>query len=125
MHRSARIIFSLGFHLGTMSPQQAIDYLVDRVGHERANAEAEVRRSFLGTYPPLYQLAYMMGGLQFRSLHQELVGSGRMSSKAFHDGVLQGGAMPVEMVRAMLTNAPLTRDYQTQWLYRGPKGAVR
>jgi hypothetical protein len=36
-----------------MTPQQAIDYLVDRVGHERANAEAEVRRSFLGTYPPL------------------------------------------------------------------------
>jgi uncharacterized protein (DUF885 family) len=125
MHRSARIIFSLGFHLGTMTPQQAIDYLVDRVGHERANAEAEVRRSFLGTYPPLYQLAYMMGGLQFRSLHQELVGSGRMTNKAFHDGVLRGGAMPVEMVRAMLVNAPLTRDYQSQWLYRGPKGNVR
>ena len=125
MHRSARIIFSLGFHLGTMTPQQAIDYLVDRVGHERANAEAEVRRSFLGTYPPLYQLAYMMGGLQFRSLHQELVGSGRMTNKAFHDAVLHGGAMPVEMVRAMLVNAPLTRDYQAQWLYRGPKGAVR
>jgi hypothetical protein len=125
MHRSARIIFSLGFHLGTMTPQQAIDYLVDRVGHERANAEAEVRRSFLGTYPPLYQLAYMMGGLQFRSLHQELVGSGRMTNKAFHDAVLKGGAMPVEMVRAMLTNAPLTRDYQAQWLYRGPKGNVR
>lgn len=125
MHRSARIIFSLGFHLGTMTPQQAIDYLVDRVGHERANAEAEVRRSFLGTYPPLYQLAYMMGGLQFRSLQQELVGSGRMTNKAFHDAVLRGGAMPVEMVRAMLVNAPLTRDYETQWLYRGPKGGVR
>ena len=125
MHRSARIIFSLGFHLGTMTPQQAIDYLVDRVGHERANAEAEVRRSFLGTYPPLYQLAYMMGGLQFRSLHQELVGSGRLTNKAFHDAVLHGGAMPVEMVRAMLVNAPLTRDYQAQWLYRGPKGNVR
>jgi uncharacterized protein (DUF885 family) len=125
MHRSARIIFSLGFHLGTMSPQQAIDYLVDRVGHERANAEAEVRRSFLGTYPPLYQLAYMMGGLQFRSLHQELVGSGKMTNKAFHDAILRGGAMPVEMVRAMLVNAPLTRDYQAQWLYRGPRGNVR
>jgi len=125
MHRSARIIFSLGFHLGTMTPQQAIDYLVDRVGHERANAEAEVRRSFLGTYPPLYQLAYMMGGLQFRSLHQELVGSGKMTNKAFHDAVLHGGAMPVEMVRAMLVNAPLTRDYEAQWLYRGPKGNVR
>lgn len=124
MHRSARIIFSLGFHLGTMTPQQAIDYLVDRVGHERANAEAEVRRSFIGTYPPLYQLAYMMGGLQFRALHQELVGSGRMTNKAFHDAILRGGAMPVEMVRAMLIDAPLTRDYEARWLYSGPRGAT-
>jgi uncharacterized protein (DUF885 family) len=119
MHRSARIIFSLGFHLGTMTPQQAIDLLVDRVGHERANATAEVRRSFLGTYPPLYQLAYMMGGLQFRALHRELVQSGRMSNRDFHDRILQGGRMPVEMVRARLTNAPLTRNYEPQWRYAG------
>jgi uncharacterized protein (DUF885 family) len=119
MHRAARIVFSLGFHLGTMTPQQAIDFLVDRVGHERANAEAEVRRSFIGTYPPLYQLAYMMGGLQFRALHEELVSSGRMSDKDFHDAILRGGAMPVEMVRAMLINAPLTRDYVPQWRFAG------
>ena len=34
-------------------------------------------------------------------------------------------AMPVEMVRAMLVNTPLTRDYEAQWLYRGAKGNVR
>ncbi|HEY8551102.1 MAG TPA: DUF885 family protein, partial [Vicinamibacterales bacterium] len=59
MHRCARIIFSLSFHLGTMTPQEAIDMLVDRVGHERDSATGEVRRSFNGTYPPLYQAAYM------------------------------------------------------------------
>ena len=46
MHRCARIIFSLKFHMGQWSPQEAIDFLVDRVGHERDNATAEVRRSF-------------------------------------------------------------------------------
>ena len=46
-HRCARIIFSLKFHLGQMTAQQAIDFLVDRVGHERRNATAEVRRSAL------------------------------------------------------------------------------
>ncbi|MFX8937956.1 DUF885 family protein, partial [Acinetobacter baumannii] len=45
MHRCARIIFSLNYHLGNWTPQQCIDFLVDRVGHERANAEGEVRRS--------------------------------------------------------------------------------
>ena len=73
----SRIIFSLSFHLGNWTPDQCIDFLVDKGGHERANAEAEVRRSFNGSYPPLYQLAYMMGGLQFNALHDELVGKGK------------------------------------------------
>ena len=46
MHRCARIIFSLGFHLEKMTPKECIDLLVDRIGHERDNATAEVRRSF-------------------------------------------------------------------------------
>ena len=120
MHRTARIIFSLRFHLGTMTPQEAVDILVERVGHERANAEAEVRRSFNGSYPPLYQVAYMIGGLQFRALHRELVESGRMTNRQFHDAILQGGRMPVEMVRARLENLPLKRDYKAQWRFDDP-----
>jgi hypothetical protein len=119
MHRSARIILSLGFHLGTYTPQQCIDYLVDRVGHERANATAEVRRWLNGDYQPDYQVAYMIGGLQFRALHHELVDSGKMTNRQFHDAVLQAGDMPVEMVRALLENQPLTRDYTTSWKFEG------
>lgn len=101
-HRAARILFSLGFHLGRMSPEQAVDLLVERVGHERENARAEVRRSFAGDYGPLYQIAYMIGGLQFQALHREIVGGGRMSERQFHDAILEGGPMPVVMVRARL-----------------------
>jgi len=119
MHRAARIIFSLRFHLGEMTPQEAIDLLVNRVGHERANATAEVRRSFIGTYPPLYQIAYMMGGLQFRALHEEVVGRGKMTDRAFHDAILRSGSMPVEMVRALLTGAPLAKDDQPKWRFAG------
>src|SRR5688500_20258154 len=36
MHRCARIIFSLSFHLEKMTPQECIDLLVNRVGHERS-----------------------------------------------------------------------------------------
>jgi uncharacterized protein (DUF885 family) len=121
-HRAARIIFSLGFHLGEMTPEQAVDFLVDRVGHERANAEGEVRRSFAGDYAPLYQAAYMLGGLQFRALQNELVGSGAMTDRAFHDTILQGGRMPVEMVRARLTGERLTRDYAARWRFAGDPG---
>ncbi|MFI5280739.1 MAG: DUF885 family protein, partial [Gemmatimonadales bacterium] len=116
-HRAARIIFSLRFHMGTMTPEEAIDFLVTRVGHERANAEGEVRRSFNGSYPPLYQAAYMLGGLQLRALHQELVGAGRMTDRQFHDAVLQSGRMPIEMVRARLAGATLTQGYVASWRF--------
>jgi len=116
-HRAARIIFSLRFHLGTMTADEAIELLVDRVGHERANATAEVRRSFNGSYSPLYQAAYMVGGLQFRTLHRDLVESGRMTDREFHDAILHGGRMPIEMVRARLTGEPLTREYTARWRF--------
>jgi uncharacterized protein (DUF885 family) len=124
MHRAARIIFSLRFHLAEWTPQRCIDFLVDRVGHERANAEAEVRRSFNGSYPPLYQLAYMMGGLQFRALHAELVGSRRMTDRQFHDAVLTGGIMPVELVRARLTKQQLSRDHKASWKFANQVAAT-
>ena len=117
MHRSARIIFSLNFHMGKMTPDQAIQFLVDTVGFERANAEGEVRRSFNGSYSPLYQAGYMLGGLQLRALHHELVDSKKMTARAFHDAVLQGGAMPIAMVRARLEQLPLTRDGLPPWRF--------
>lgn len=117
MHRSARIIFSLNFHLGKMTPEQAIQFLVDTVNFERANAEGEVRRSFGGQYSPLYQSAYMLGGLQLRALHQQLVASGKVTDLEFHDTIYQGGPMPIAMVRARLTKAKLTRDGPAPWRF--------
>jgi uncharacterized protein (DUF885 family) len=117
MHRCARIEFSLGFQLGTMTPQQCIDMLVERVGHERDNAAAEVRRSCNGSYSPLYQCAYMLGALQFRALHHELVDAGKLTNRQFHDAILQGGNMPIELVRARLENAELKRDFATSWRF--------
>jgi hypothetical protein len=117
MHRTARIIFSLSFHLGKMTPQECIDLLVDKVGHERFTAEGEVRRSFNGTYSPLYQVAYMIGGLQFRALNREMVGQDRMPPREFHDTILRSGQIPVEMVRALMQKQALTRDYKASWRF--------
>jgi hypothetical protein len=116
-HRAARILFSLSFHMGTMTPQQAIELLVDRVGHERENAAAEVRRSFAGDYSPIYQAAYMLGGLQFWALRQELVESGKMTDRAFHDSILKGGPMPVSVVRARLLKQSPNQELPAQWRF--------
>lgn len=119
MHRCARIVFSLKFHLGEWTPEQCVDYLVDKVGHERFTAEGEVRRSILGDYPPLYQLAYMIGALQFRQLHRDLVDTGKMNVKEFHDRILKGNQMPIELVRAMLGEEKLTKDFTAGWKFYG------
>ncbi len=119
MHRCVRIQFSLQFHLGKLTPAQCIDMLVDKVGHERANAEGEVRRSFNGSYPPLYQAAYMLGGLQIKAMHHELVDSGKMSNRDFHDAVLHENNMPIEVLHAILAHQSLSADYATHWRFRG------
>ncbi len=120
-HRCARIIFSLNFHLGKWSPQECIDFLVNTVGHDRHTATGEVRRSFNGDYSPLYQVGYMMGAIQLRTLYADLVKSGKMSEKDFHDSVLKGGIMPIEMVRAHVTGTKLPRDYRSSWKFAGEK----
>jgi hypothetical protein len=117
MHRCARIIFSLNYHLGKWTPQECVDFLVDRVGHERANAEGEVRRSFVGSYAPLYQLAYMMGALEIRSLQKEMVKSGKMTLKEFNDAVMHENNMPIEMLRNIIANQPIEKEYKTHWKF--------
>ena len=118
-HRCARVMFSLGYHLGTMTPRQCVDLLIDRVGFEPDNSMAEVRRSFGGGYGPLYQCAYLLGGMQFRALRKELVDSGKMTDREFHDAVLAEHSMPVAMVRAILTKQPLTADGLPPWKFGG------
>ncbi len=116
-HRAARILFSLGFHLGKITPEQAVDMLVKRVGHEPDNARAEVRRSFNGEYPPLYQAGYMIGALQMRELKRELVDGGQMPLLDFHDKILQGGMLPMELVRARLKGEKIGKDFKAGWRF--------
>ena len=117
-HRCARILFSLNFHLGNWSPQECVDFLVKRVGHERNNAEAEIRRSIQGGYGPLYQAAYMLGGLQLRALHKEMVLNGTMSEREFHDAVLKQNSIPVAAIRAALGGSEVD-DKMGLWRFDG------
>ncbi|NHZ98920.1 DUF885 family protein [Massilia sp. CCM 8734] len=116
-HRAARILFSLGFHMGKVTPEQAVEMLIQRVGHEPDNARAEVRRSFNGDYPPLYQAGYMVGALQLRELKRELVDSGKMTLLDYHDRILDGGMLPIELVRARLKNEKVARDFKPLWRF--------
>jgi hypothetical protein len=119
MHRSARVITTMNFHLGKWTPQQCVKYIIDNVGWEPDNATAEVRRYFNGSVGPLYQISYQMGALQFRAMHKELVDSGKMTDRQFHDAILQANSMPIELLRADLENQPLSKNFVTKWKFYG------
>ncbi len=116
MHRAARILVTLRYQLGKMTPAEMIDFLVQRVGHERMGATGEVRRYL--TAQPLYQAGYLLGGLQLYSLHKELVGGGKMSEAEFHGAVLRQNTMPIELLRAALLGLPLSRENKPAWRFQ-------
>jgi hypothetical protein len=122
MHRCARIVFSLNYHMGSWGPQDAIDFLVNEVGHERDNATAEVRRSFESAQyrnQPLYQAAYLLGGLQLRGLRKQLVDTKIMTNKQFHDEIMRQGNMPMALIRLAVTREKLTPDMDLSWKFYG------
>lgn len=123
MHRCARILFSLKFHLGQLTPQQCVNLLVEMVGHERATAEGEVRRSLNGDYGPLYQAGYYLGAMQLYALRQEVLSKGVLGEKEFHDRVLQANQMPIELLRALILDEDLSRDFKTKWKFYGDKAS--
>lgn len=123
LHRCARILFSVNYHLGRMSPKECVDFLVKEVGHEPANAEGEVRRSLSGEYSPLYQAAYMLGALQIRSSHRELVENLKLySEKEFNDTIMRSNNMPIGMLRALMLNEEITKDFKPDWRFYGNLG---
>jgi hypothetical protein len=116
-HRAARILFSLNYQTGRWTAEQCVQYLVDRVGHEPSAAAAEVRRSFMGNYGPLYQAAYLLGGLQIRKLHEELVQTGKMTNRDFHDAILHENHLPIELLRYKLTGVAPSKDAVPSWKF--------
>ena len=120
MHRCARIIFTLQFHLGQKTPQEMVDGLVSWVGHERSTAEGEVRRWINGEWPPLYQCGYMLGALQLIALQKEALESGKFETeREFNDQVLRSCFMPIELMRALVLEKKLTPDYEPSWKFYG------
>jgi Bacterial protein of unknown function (DUF885) len=121
MHRAARIIVTLRFHLGQMTPKDMVDFLIERVGHEQLAATSEVRRFVSGGYSTLYQCSYMIGALQLQALQQEATANGRMTVKAFNDAVLRQGPIPIELIRANLLGVTLSPTSVPQWRFDSPK----
>jgi uncharacterized protein (DUF885 family) len=101
MLRAMRLVVDTGIHSQGWSRDQAIDYMLANSGMGRSDAESEVDRYIAN---PAQALAYKIGALTIQRLrHQAEQALGpRFDIRAFHDQVLDSGAVPLPVLEAKI-----------------------
>ncbi len=97
MWRATRLVVDTGIHSKGWSKQQAVDYMLDNTALTAANVDAEVNRYI--TWPG-QALAYKIGELKIRELRaraEDALGAD-FDLRAFHDTVLENGAVPLDVL---------------------------
>jgi uncharacterized protein (DUF885 family) len=92
--------------------EQAADYMTQTVGLARAAVESEIDRYCVW---PAQACGYKIGHLEFVRLRELARGKlgPRFDLRAFHDAVLAGGTMPLEVLAQVVddwTSTVLTED---------------
>lgn len=97
LYRAVRIVVDTGMHWRGWSRETAADYMADVVGLARGAVDSEIDRYCVW---PGQACGYKVGHLEFvrlRAAAQAKLGA-RFDLKGFHDAVLRGGAMPLEVL---------------------------
>lgn len=96
--RAFRIVIDIGLHTRGLTPEQAIDMMVDTLGMDRTKASLEVSRYCAW---PTYQLSYAVGRRELLRLREDIkVRDGAdFSLRRFHDELLTYGGLPISLVR--------------------------
>ena len=97
MWRATRLVVDTGLHSKGWTRDQAIAFMLDNTALSRGNIEAEVNRYI--TWPG-QALAYKLGELTIRRLRTKAEGElgEKFDIRAFHDTVLEQGAVPLDVL---------------------------
>ena len=101
MLRANRLVIDTGVHARGWSIEQGVHWMTEHSSMTEAQAAAEVER--YAAYPG-QALSYKIGELKILALRKrahEVLGS-RFDLKAFHDQVLAGGSMPLQILQEKL-----------------------
>jgi uncharacterized protein (DUF885 family) len=96
--RAVRLVVDSGIHTMGWTRQQAIDYMLAHTAEGERDAAAEVDRYII--YPG-QAASYMLGMIEIRKARdaaEKSMGS-RFDIKAFHDRVLEDGAVPLTFLK--------------------------
>ena len=97
LFRAVRIVVDTGMHWKGWSREKAADYMAEKTGRAMGAVNSEIDRYVVW---PGQACGYKIGHLEFVRLREAArakLGS-RFDIKGFHDAVLLGGAMPLEVM---------------------------
>jgi uncharacterized protein (DUF885 family) len=100
MLRAVRLVVDTGIHHKRWTREQAIDYMVEKTGMALASVVSEVERYIVS---PGQACAYKVGMLRLQAARQraqQALGAkfDAQALKDFHDLLLGGGALPLEVL---------------------------
>jgi uncharacterized protein (DUF885 family) len=101
--RAARLVVDTGMHALGWERQRAIDYMLAHSAETAADIRAEIDRYIIW---PGQATAYMLGAIEIQRVRaeaQEKLGS-KFDIKAFHDRVLEDGAVPLAYLTQKIRN---------------------
>lgn len=101
MWRAMRLVVDTGMHAMGWSRDQAIDYMLAHSALTRENVEREVDRYIAW---PAQALGYKLGELEIRALRTQAEAAlgDRFDRRAFHDALLEQGALPLPILRSRM-----------------------
>jgi uncharacterized protein (DUF885 family) len=103
MWRAIRLVVDTGVHSKHWTRQQMVDYFHKYTAMDEPNVQTEVDRYIAW---PAQALAYKLGQLEIlklRQLAKDALGE-RFDIRAFHDEVLDDGALPLNVLDAQETD---------------------
>jgi len=95
--RACRLVVDVGLHKKKWTREQAVQYLLDHSANSETDTRSEVARYI--TWPG-QALAYKIGELKIKELRSkaEQALEDKFDVKAFHDKVLEDGAIPLDLL---------------------------
>ncbi|HEY1829521.1 MAG TPA: DUF885 domain-containing protein [Acidimicrobiales bacterium] len=90
--RAGRMVVDTSLHLGEMTPEEAVTFMVERVGLPEATARGEVLRYCMR---PTQASAYLTGAMEIERMAARWVEGGRGTLPDFHLALLSSGMLPL------------------------------